>query len=167
MIYSGFKWLISIVLLLFLTVAGCTNENICNERTQTFLQMQFYSLHKEGGRINSTDSIIPQILFAIQDSIYILKDSKKLYLPLSQNSDSSDIILKVNDNLEGIINIKYKRNRVFINYECGFRTDYEIDTIIFDQHMFDSINIIRTVVTDIDEEHIKLFFNRPDTSVTP
>jgi hypothetical protein len=67
----------------------------------------------------------------------------KISLPLAQMNDTSVF----NINLHGWadqLNVVYKRKNVFVNYDCGFRTEYILDTVWFSIHPQDTILINQT-----------------------
>lgn len=155
---------------IFITVAfvgllfSCNTDKMCNEDRATFLKIGLYSRAEVGNKVVVKDSVFAGYAFnAISGIETLWVDSSKvkaIRLPLSQIADSSVIAIKLgykSSNPFDYYTIKYRRSQVFINYECGFRTDFFIDTLISTNILIDSIFINNRVVTDVDEEHIKIF----------
>ena len=144
---------------------ACNTDNICNEKTISLLKVGFYCRYYSNDRYLTKDSIISiSGLNCVGSNFPLIYDTtvnvSKLYLPLSQNADSStfEIVL---DKYTDRYTVKYKRNRVFINYDCGFRTDFILDTLTSMDNRIDSIIINKSLVTETDDEHIKIYFYRP------
>jgi Family of unknown function (DUF6452) len=149
---------------------SCNTDKLCNENRATYLKIGLYSRTIVNNKVVVKDSSLAGYAFnAINGSEILWVDSssvKKLSLPLSELADSSIIAIKLgyksNKPLD-YYTIKYRRSQVFVNYECGFRTDFFIDTLITTNIAIDSIFFNNRVVTDLDEEHIKIFL-RPATA---
>ncbi|HEX2936893.1 MAG TPA: DUF6452 family protein [Bacteroidales bacterium] len=161
-------------ILLSIAFAGilfsCNTEKMCNENRATYLKIGVYSRTMADNKVVVKDSTLAGYAFnAVNGSETLWVDSanvKMLTLPLSQLADSSVIAIKLgykSSNPFDYYRVKYRRSQVFINYECGFRTDFFIDTLISTNTQIDSIFINNRVVTDLDEEHIKIFL-RPATA---
>lgn len=143
---------------------SCNTDKMCNENRATYLKIGVYSRTVVNNKVVVKDSSLLGYAFnAVNGSETLWVDSAKvkmLALPLSQLADSSVIAIRLgykSNNPFDYYTIKYRRSQVFINYECGFRTDFFIDTLISTNTQIDSIFINNRVVTDVDEEHIKIF----------
>jgi hypothetical protein len=155
-----------LVVLLF----SCNTDKICNEDRTTFLKIGLYSHRVVNDTVILKDTTFTGLAFqAINGAEVTWLDTVSkihmLKLPLSQLADSSIIAIKLGYKTGEFSNyiIKYSRSRVFVNYECGFRTDFTIDTLISDNPYIDSLYIKSSVVTNVDEEHIKIYIH-PATS---
>jgi hypothetical protein len=155
---------------------ACNTDKICNENRSTYLKIGIYGIQKVDNKVNVglLDSIKVTI-FGIgrPDSlIYNEATTSEIILPLSQLKDTSVFDIKIihertkEDYKLDNYTLIYKRSKVFINYDCGFRTDFVIDTIIPALNAFDSLYFNTRVVTDANEEHIKIFYRLQDV-VTP
>lgn len=171
------KPVIIIICMAFVVLlAACNTDKICNENRTTYLRIGFYGIQKVNNAIEKgTIDSIKITVFGIgrADSlIYNKVETSEIVLPLAQSKDTSvfDVTYShartnavwQNDNYI----LVYKRSKVFVNYECGFRTDFVIDTIISTHNAIDSLYFNTRTVTDAKEEHIKIFFRLPDV-VTP
>jgi hypothetical protein len=153
------------VIFVFILLFGCNNEKICNEYTYSALRLHFYTVYKKGERIYTEDSVLTSIKFISDLFIDTTVKASKITIPLSPHTDSSAFVVKINSLPSDVVYLKYKRNRVFINYECGFRTDFTIDTLVSMEKRFDSIQIVHPVVTANDTTvNIKIFYNRKTNS---
>jgi hypothetical protein len=140
---------------------GCTNEKTCNEYTYSTLRLHFYKVYNSGARTYVKDSVLTSIRFFSGQFDTIAHSASTICIPLSQNSDSTAFLVQLNSGSSDTVYLKYKRDKVFLNYECGFRTDFTIDTIVSKQNRFDSIEIVKPKVSSVlDEDHIKIYFFR-------
>lgn len=143
---------------------SCNTDKLCNENRATYLRIGVYSRTETNNKVVVKDSSLAGYVFnAINGSETFWVDSssiKRLTLPLSELADSSIIAIKLgykSNKPFDYYTIKYRRSQVFVNYECGFRTDFFIDTLVSTNIAIDSIFFNNRVVTDLDEEHIKIF----------
>jgi hypothetical protein len=163
--FKRLKFLIFLYVTGMFVLPACNTEDICNENTITTLKLGFYCRYYSNDRYLTKDSVISISELSLKGlDKYLVLDTvyktSKLYLPLSGNADSSVFSILLDKYSDEYL-VKYTRNRVFINYDCGFRTDFTIDTIISVDNRFDSVVISNPLVTDADDENIKIYFYRP------
>ena len=158
---------VALLVLLF----SCNTDKICNEDRTAYLKIGLYSRRIVNNAVVLKDTSFLGLAFHAINGVDVtwidtISSVKMIKLPLSQLADSSILAIKLGYK-NGTFNnytIKYKRSQVFINYECGFRTDFSIDTLLTDNPYVDSLYINSRVVTNVDEEHIKIYI-RPATSI--
>jgi hypothetical protein len=158
-----YRFLFKVFILLSITLlitSRCTTEKTCNEYMDCNVKLHFYTVYKTGERIYVKDSVLKTIKFYADNFIDTAANSSDIKVPLSPHTDSVAFIVKINSLPTDVVYFKYTRNNVFVNYECGFRTEFHIDTLVSTQGRFDSIKIVQPDVTTIDEEHIKIYYNR-------
>ncbi len=141
----------------FILSVSCEDDN-CRTSTDTRIKTIFY--------IDDETSVEDDVLSSLvvystlwNDSIYYSKEgiSNSLKFQLSPTEDISEIVfsaLGINDTLT----FYYNRELFLISPECGFITNYNIDSINFTKNQIDSIKIIQTSVSNIDEEHIQIYY---------
>jgi Family of unknown function (DUF6452) len=155
-----------ICVLLVVSMFSCNTDKLCNEDRTTFLKIGLYSRRMVKDTLTLKDTTFAGFAFHTVNGSEVtwtdtLSKVHTLKLPLSQLADSSIIALKLGYKTGSFNNyiIKYTRSQVFINYECGFRTDFTIDTLITNNLDVDSIYINSRVVTNVDDEHIKIYMH--------
>jgi hypothetical protein len=146
-------------------IDGCKNEKTCTEYMQHYVRanLHFYKVYKKGSRLYVEDSTLTAVYFETENYTYVAKNSPKISLPLTQHDDSCTFIVRINSQPSDEIIFKYKRNRIFVNYECGFRTDFTLDSVVSLGNEIDSIQIVNPEVSVNEENNIKIFFNRSDS----
>jgi len=151
---------ISIILffILFFIFSVSCEEDKCRISTDTQVKVHLF--------IEDTTLVEDDVLnsFAVYsplwtDSIYYSKAgiSNSLKFQLSPTGDTSKFVfsaLGINDTLT----FYYNRELFLISPECGFITNYNIDSLNFTKNQIDSIKIIQTSVSNIDEEHIQIYY---------
>jgi len=163
--FARFSFLLFMVLFM---AFGCNVEKSCNENRLSFLQFSFHKVYTSvGNRQMVKDSLLSKLAVSWPGYIMDTVRVSSVTLPLSLNSDTSEFEFYLNDTSAGNVQVIYARSQIFINYECGFRTDFTLDTLVSSLNNIDSIQIIRPVVTDADEKHIKIFLHTPSATSTP
>ena len=56
------------------------------------------------------------------------------------------------------VTVLYKPVQVFVSYDCGFRTDFKLDTV-YSSTGIDNIRIYQKNISNLNEINCKVFFN--------
>jgi len=84
-------------------------------------------------------------------------------LPLAQTRDTSVFLFNMNGKGIDSLIVIYKRNHIFENYKCGFRTDFVLDKIYTSPVIYDSIVIVQPNITDVYQENCRIYLNNDST----
>ncbi|MDA3781007.1 MAG: DUF6452 family protein [Bacteroidales bacterium] len=150
----------SIILLLFsiIIISVACEDDKCITSTDTRIKTSFFI---EDTNLVEEDVLSSLAIYSPQwtDSIYYSQEgiSNSLKLQLSPTEDISEYVfstLGYNDTLT----FYYNCELLLISPECGFITNYNIDSLKFTKYQIDSIKLIQTSVSNIDEEHIQIYY---------
>ena len=151
---------------------SCATDQACVESTQSDLNISLFSMKNvtidSSTFIKTADSVfkvVKVVTPGYPDTIYNKASVKSISLPLSQVSDTTVFIARFGEITNDTIYAIYKRNLVFLGYECGFRTDFTIDTFYSANHRFDSLEIYNRFVNDKNEVNIKAYFRYPNDTL--
>ena len=147
-------FLISGLFLVLVIPWGCGADDICLSN-QHALQAGFYSYR------TSNDSILQGTTIygagKSNDSIYKNEPARKLFLPLSFDSDTTVFVVFSNA-LHDTIKFVHTKETSFVSRKCGFVFNYEIDTVLHTETFIDSVSIVNSGVRyDENFENIKIF----------
>lgn len=156
------KILLSAVALFFL-VACDEQPETCKAQSARKMEIDFYSsAHDDVAADDSTVTSLVAIHQAFSDTVSIAKKTS-IELPLSQLADSSVFDVTINQTKKVTLYVYYKRELIFENYKCGFRYNFDLDTIFSVPQFCDSIKIIQSYVSDITQENCRFYFNYDTT----
>jgi hypothetical protein len=147
---------IFILLVIIIPLLFSCKESPCDLNTNSLLQIGFYTTVNHTA--TSTADLIT--IYGIgKEGDYLYKDSSatKVFLPLSQNQDSSSFVIKSSWIYDTLL-VNYTRHLKLISKECGFATIFEISKIHLSGHKFDSLKVTNDTVSTNYEENIKIFF---------
>lgn len=152
------KWII-VLLSAIMAIYSCTDDQ-CNSETESLLKSEFLVIDTNLIAINYLDSLS---IYAPEwkDSIHYSEEGseKLLYFTLSPESDTSEfIITSLQAPLNDTIFIYYHRKTVLISTECGFATDYTIDTILYTNNYIDSLDLVNETISTEKNGHIQIYF---------
>ena len=146
---------------LLLVVASCSDD-ICNENTDTFLSLEFTVNDEALTAINFVDSLsVYSPLWT--DSVHFAEegsaDANTLNVMLSPYSDSSQMVITSrNSALNDTLMIISQREMVFFSKECGFVTEFFIDTVYHTLNNIDSVDIITNKISIEKNGQIQIYF---------
>lgn len=147
--------------------ACATKPDTCKEQKSWMLHIGFKKV-----KIVSTLKTIQDTTLRSFTSQYISESGVKLDTTLkntsagfhlSQHADTSIFAINVNGKMSSTLYVVYKRDRVFENYTCGFRTNFVLDTIYTSPQICDSIIIVQQNITDVYQENCRFYFNSDTT----
>lgn len=145
---------------MFFSVFSCSDD-VCNEETESTLNLVFIVNDTSLTNINFIDNLS---IFSPEwtDSIHFLDENESgdtvLGFMLSPYSDTSEIIITSKNATEkDTLVILTQREQIFLSKECGFITDFFIDTVLFTRNYIDSIEINEDEITTAKNGEIQLY----------
>ncbi len=146
-----------ILFFVILFLAGCMQDELCEDLTDNPLRIGFYS--EQNGEIipESVDSLSVKGLSKDE----LLYDNQfnvgRIEVPLDVSVDSCGFVLTFPENTDTLM-LYYERNLSLVSIECGFVTFFEITDVKSTNNTIQSFLIEESNVTNINEEHIHIFF---------
>jgi hypothetical protein len=163
---SGF-FIILFVLLPVFFINSCSTETSCTENMTSTLNAGFYYWSTVNGKRILSDSLVTGVVIrGINRSDSFLynagvdKTFKKISLSLPQLNDTALFVVNLNSIWVDTLHVRYKRKTVFVNYNCGFRSEFTLDSAWFSLHPIDSIKIIHPYVSTSILENCKIILYR-------
>lgn len=154
MMNRGLHLFISLCLIFFMI--HCEDDP-CEETLDIPVGVTFHTIDTNGTK---QDIAISALSVYARDNDSIVADSSlnvhELKLPLNPHAESCMFIFDA-DSLQDSISFLYDNNIEFVSQDCGFKSVYDIDTIISTNHFIDSLNIIQNTVNSSDENHLEIF----------
>ncbi|MEA3318294.1 MAG: DUF6452 family protein [Bacteroidota bacterium] len=142
---------------LIFVLLSCEDDK-CRTSTDTRTKASFYI---EDETLIEEDVLNSLAIYSTSwtDSIHYNSSGSEnsLKFQLSPNKNISKFVFSTLDINDTLI-FYYKRELSLISPECGFITKYNIDSLKFTNYQIDSIKIIQTAVSNIDEEHIQIYY---------
>jgi len=146
----------TILFLLILASFSCTDDQ-CNSDTESLLQTELIAKGVDDEFIDSLSIYAPEWTDSIHYSIE--NDDNIISFILSPNSDTTEIIYtSKNYPLKDTLFIYYQREMTFLSPECGFITNYIIDTVLHTYNYIDSIEIVTEEITTEKDGLIQIYF---------
>lgn len=157
------------------TTTGCNTQG-CTENRSALPMMGFYS--STTGNAITLDSLEIGGVGAPDDSLLVHSGEKvkTLYLPFRFDSDETSFFIHYDYKEQGLdspefddkISIRYTSEPYFASEECGAYYIYTIKELTYTTHLIDRIEIVDSIISNIDMERIKVFFRTsemesPDT----
>ena len=148
-------------ILSILFFGNCTDDQ-CNVDTESSLRFELLVKDATLKTLKYLDSLA---IYSPQwtDSIFYKDEgvtkTKSLFLMLSPYSDTSELIFTSNTvPLNDTIIIYSQRENIYLSPECGFITNFLIDTVLFTNNYIDSIEIVTSKITTEENGHIQVYF---------
>lgn len=153
-----FQYLI-IIFSIAVAITSCTDDR-CNADTESLLNATLTVTDETLNDIHFVDSLS---IYSPEwtDSIHYAEsgDDNILGFILSPFSDTTEMIFtSKNAPLKDTLFIFYQRHYTFFSQECGFVTNYEIDTILHSYNYIDSIEIINNQISVEKNGQIQIYF---------
>ncbi len=133
------------------------DEDQCNTDTESLLNTELFPQGVDQEFIDNLSLYSPEW----NDSIHYSEEGADNIIGfiLSPNSDTTEIVYTSTVNtLNDTLFFYYQREIIFLSPECGFITDYTIDTVIHTYHIIDSIEIVTNEITTEKDGSIKIYF---------
>lgn len=154
------KLLSYIFLFILITSIYSCSDDTCDEETESLLNLVFTVNDTSLTAINFVDSLsvyspewADSILFSEEGS------DTTLSFVLSPNSDTSEIIITSKKApLKDTLIIVAQRELIFLSKECGFITEFLIDTVVHSYNYIDSIDIKNYEISNNKDGQIEIYF---------
>ncbi len=160
--YKVFRMLKNILrcLALIFLLTGCdTKPDTCKEQSAWTMRVGFYKVDTVKGIRAIKDSVL-RLVVVHTDS---LRRVNVVNFELYQSVDTTLFSMTVNNMPSATLYAIYKRERIFENYKCGFRTNFFLDTLYTVPQICDSIIIVHPNITDVHQENCRFYFNNDST----
>jgi len=148
-----------LIFFLFLPIilSSCQTNKECDISTESLLKANFYIMDGEEEQAVFVDPISVYGL-GREDSLLYENDSiSSVFLPLSPVSETLGFVFAI-ATYKDTISFTYETKTYLESIECGFISNYSIDSIKYTQNVIDTIILIKKGVTIEDEDHVKIFF---------
>jgi len=158
-----------------LLMAACTVDTECRQSTGIRLNVVFMcdSLRPstDSARVAKDSLAMDTIRFSTikgleihgldRDSILYTEDEvlSLIKLPLRPDSLHSDFVFSYNG-LTDTLTIHHQNDMQFISLACGCMVFHTLDGVSGSRTFIDSVDILNTVVTTSNDEHLRLFFHK-------
>lgn len=156
--------LISIIFAAAVAFAACNSAG-CYENGSSIPLAGFYS--SRTGSAISVDSMVITGIGAPEDSAILrlaAGRASQVYLPMRPSADQVAWMIEYKQIaldtylLNDTIRIGYQPIAYFASQECGAMYAYRIRSLSTTHHVIDSVTVIDSLVTNIDQESIKIYF---------
>ncbi len=145
---------------LALVIAGCAS-NGCLDNRNSIPLAGFYSA--ESGDPVSVSGLTVGGVGAKNDSLLLNKETAtEVYLPFRASFDEVTYLFTVStqtDTLTDEVTFTYDASPYFVDAECGAMYRYRITGVWFGGTLIDSIAITDSLITNVDQERIKIYFH--------
>ena len=150
----------SLVLIVFLMTTGCQHAPKCLEPYDVYLHARFVTL---AGTQEKDTLLMNADIYGIdrEDSLITAgKESfSKIDFPPDPDRDYCSFVFRYNG-LSDTLVFSYLRSVRLLSYECGFIQEYENLGVEYTMHQIDSIAVVDTLVSNKDDENIKIYLFR-------
>lgn len=144
------------------TLVSC-NTSGCSENRNAVPLAEF---NDETGRTITLDSLSISGVGQPNDSVLSAAGSKvsQVYLPMRPTHNDVSWCLSYkwraldHPALNDTITFDYSSTPVFASEECGVYYRYRITAMRFTDHLVDHVEIVDSLITNIDKVYIKIFF---------
>jgi hypothetical protein len=144
----------TIFFILFLVVLLSCTDNRCNESTDVELKAEVFV--DDPTLINA--KFLDSLSVYSPDWIDSVHYSTATYmLELYPNKDTTIFVFTSQSWIDTVWVI-YSRQLVFFSQECGFVTNYKIDTALYTNNNIDSLIWVNKKLTTQNDGHVKIYF---------
>lgn len=150
---------ITLIILFTVSAYSCTDDQ-CNADTDALLKTELLVLDTN---LTAIKYLANLSVYSPEwtDSIHYSEEGSKTILnfALSSISDTTEIIItSLQAALNDTLFIYSQRELLFLSPECGFVTNFTIDTIISSSNYIDSLKIITKDISTVKDGSIKIYF---------
>jgi hypothetical protein len=171
--HSSIFRLFLVFICFYIGITGCTISHSCNQDMaypDIAMRINFYKVIDTSETKVTEDSTLSTLIvnwYNKANSIYYTTDSladvSEIELPLSQLEDSCAFEIYINDDTRDTIWVNYTRNKEFVNYDCGYRTTFNIKSLSSLKNNFDSVKIVNSAVND-EQDNIYIYLHTSSDS---
>lgn len=148
--------------LMVLFLAGCQQEEVCEELTSNPLRIGFYMTSESGQSLTALiDSLTVFGLNRPEDAIYDKQSAvSRIELPLDPGRDSCAFVLQFPEMTDTLF-LYYQRELTLLSVECGFIMFYDLERVELTRHVITGIQVNVNQVTNSLDEHLKVIVPVP------
>ncbi len=153
------KFLVILVLLFSVLLAGCSSTDECREDKTVNMILGFY---QKGDLTDATLTVDSVWANGLEKDSFLYNNSKSintLKLPLNAARQQTDYKVRFNNTTDTLSVFYTNNNAYFISLACGCIATQTIDEVISTNHFIDSVRIVQREVINVNAEHIKIFHN--------
>ena len=148
------------VLAIFVMMAGCQYAPKCLEPYDVSLHARFVTL----AGTQEKDTLLKNAdIYGVGREDSLLTSGKesftKIDFPLDPNHDSCRFVFHY-DSLSDTLLFSYIRSTRLLSYECGFIMEYKDLKVDYTLTQIDSVAVVDSLVTNTDDENIKIYLFR-------
>jgi hypothetical protein len=147
-----------VVVWIVLLTAGCNPSPRCLENTDVLLYGRFVTLNGE----HDKDTVLQgTMIYGVgrEDSLLYNGAVGKFILPLDAHRDSCAFVV-AGPSLKDTLTFHYRRTTRLLSFECGFIAEFNDLRAVHTHHMIDSTAVINALVTNTNDENIKIYLFR-------
>jgi len=150
--------LLFLLLLAAVFMVSCSDGEVCTQKVDTLLNASFYKINGNSVTDTALNNLTIYGLNHIDDKLYSMANNvNSIQVPLNPSATNSIFIFKTASGTD-TLQISYTHKLVFISYECGFASNFEITKLDASYHLFDSVAIINKTMNRDNEENIEIYF---------
>lgn len=158
------------ILIIALAATSCAVDTECRQQIDVLVGIQLKgdslrlaadSVDYEHVTFNSVRGM--EVWGVGRDSLIVTEDNsvQQLRLPLRKDADTTAFVLSYCGMRDTLI-FTYTRTDVYVSLACGCAVFSTLDTVSCPSMQFiDSLQILNSAITTAKENHIQLFFHKP------
>lgn len=138
-----------------LLIISCTPGS-CFEETNAYVKASFFL--SETSKADAPDSLTLYGLGMNTSLVYrkALNIDQAL-MPLDASSDGCSFVIRING-VNDTISFVYSSSAHMISRECGYTFYHEIEEPAFTNNVIDDIEVVKSSITTLSEENIRIFY---------
>lgn len=136
-------------------MVSCESDAPCTDNVVSRVNAGLYTL-VEGEAVVFTAGQLSIYGISHPDSVLQGSNVRIFNFPLSMHAESSRFILTA-DALTDTLELFYTTKLALISVQCGFTTNFDIQSVNFTQNFIDSISIVKSNADLTDEENLQIF----------
>ncbi len=143
------------VLFAVLLVAGCMQDELCEDITDNPLRIGFYTFEDGENTPISVDSLT---VFGLEYEDFLYDNQYnvgRIEVPLNMSVDNCAFVMVFPESTD-TLKVFYERNLSLVSVECGFVTFYDIFEVQTTNNSIQSYSIEENNVTNTNEEHLHI-----------
>ena len=141
--------------LIICAITACESDAPCSDNVVSRVNAGLYTLI-EGEEVSLAVDQLSIHGISRPDSVLQGSNISEFVFPLSMQAESNSFIITA-DTLTDTLELFYTTKLAMISVQCGFTTNFEIQSLSFTKNFIDSISIVKSNVDLTDEENLKIF----------
>ncbi len=152
-------WRYLLIFTFIVILVGCSiKPDTCKEQSAWQMGLTFKQVVIKNNVRSVKDSTLKSF-YAVCTNKTDTGGFKTPSLALAQTSDTTSFRITLNGKANATMYVIYKRDRIFENYKCGFRTNFILDTVYTSPVIYDSIIIVQPNITDVNQENCRFYLS--------